>query len=141
MAARKNGYYVELVNKIDKSAIINGAEDFVKAVKKAGLKTAVGSSSKNSKLILEKTGLTKLFDVIVDGNDIKNSKPDPEVFQKAAERLGISPQKCLVCEDADAGVEAGVRAGMCVLAVGSAENNNKANYGFTSLNESIDKMF
>lgn len=141
MAARKNGYYVELVNKIDKSAIINGAEDFVKAVKKAGLKTAVGSSSKNSKLILEKTGLTKLFDVIVDGNDIKNSKPDPEVFQKAAERLGISPQKCLVCEDADAGVEAGVRVGMCVLAVGSAENNNKANYGFTSLNESIDKMF
>lgn len=141
MAARKNGYYVELVNKIDKSAIINGAEDFVKAVKKAGLKTAVGSSSKNSKLILEKTRLTKLFDVIVDGNDIKNSKPDPEVFQKAAKRLGISPQKCLVCEDADAGVEAGVRAGMCVLAVGSAENNNKANYGFTSLNESIDKMF
>ena len=141
MADRKNGYYVELVNKIDKSAIINGAEDFVKAVKKAGLKTAVGSSSKNSKLILEKTGLTKLFDVIVDGNDIKNSKPDPEVFQKAAQRFGISPQKCLVCEDADAGVEAGVRAGMDVLAVGSAESNPEADYGFISLRESKDKMF
>lgn len=141
MAARKNGYYVELVNKLDKSAIIKGAENFVKAVKKAGLKTAVGSSSKNSKLILEKTGITKLFDVIVDGNDIKKSKPDPEVFLKAAERLGIMPERCLVCEDADAGVEAGVRAGMDVLAVGSAENNIKANCGFTSLNESMDKMF
>ena len=140
MAARKNGYYVELVNKIDKSAIINGAEDFVKAVKKAGLKTAVGSSSKNSKLILEKTGLTKLFDVIVDGNDIKNSKPDPEVFQKAAERLGVLPQKCLVCEDADAGVEAGVRAGMRVLAVGSAKNNVKAGYGFASLSDSVEEL-
>ena len=141
MAARKNGYYVELVNKLDKSAIIKGTENFVKAVKKAGLKTAVGSSSKNSKLILEKTGITKLFDVIVDGNDIKKSKPDPEVFLKAAERLGIMPERCLVCEDADAGVEAGVRAGMDVLAVGSAENNIKANCGFTSLNESMDKMF
>ena len=141
MASRKNGYYVELVNKLDKSAIIKGAENFVKAVKKAGLKTAVGSSSKNSKLILEKTGITNLFDVIVDGNDIKKSKPDPEVFLKAAERLGIMPERCLVCEDADAGVEAGVRAGMSVLAVGSAENNAKAFYGFTSLNESIDEMF
>ena len=79
--------------------------------------------------------------MIVDGNDIKNSKPDPEVFQKAAQRLGISPQKCLVCEDADAGVEAGVRAGMDVLAVGSAESNPEADYGFISLRESKDKMF
>ena len=98
-------------------------------------------SNREIKLILEKTGLTKLFDVIVDGNDIKNSKPDPEVFQMAAQRLDALPEKCLVCEDADAGVEAGVRAGMDVLAVGSAEKNIKANYGFTSLNESIDKMF
>lgn len=141
MADRKNGYYVELVNKIDKSAIINGADDFVKAVKKAGLKTAVGSSSKNSKLILEKTGLTKLFDVIVDGNDIKNSKPDPEVFQKAAESLGILPEKCLVCEDADAGVEAAIHAGMSVLAVGYAKNNNKANYHYDNLQESMRELF
>lgn len=133
MASRKNGYYVELVNKIDKSAIIPGAEEFVKSVKKAGLKTAVGSSSKNSKLILERTGLTEMFDVIVDGNDIQHSKPDPEVFLTAAERMGIVPVKCLVCEDADAGVEAGIAAGMDVLAVGSAQENPQAKYWANTL--------
>lgn len=136
MATRKNGYYVELVNKIDASAIIDGAEDFVKKVKLAGLKTAVGSSSKNSKLILKKTGMENLFDVIVDGNDIKNSKPDPEVFTKAGQRLGFLPKQCLVCEDADAGVLAGAAAGMSVLAVGSAKGNALADYHFDSLKDS-----
>lgn len=141
MATRKNSYYVELVNTIDASAIIDGADEFVKKVKAAGLKTAVGSSSKNSKLILEKTGMTELFDEIVDGNDITNSKPDPEVFVKAGQRLGCEAEKCLVCEDADAGVEAGVGAGMSVLAVGSAQQNGKAKYHFASLYDSISEMF
>lgn len=141
MATRKNSYYVELVNTIDASAIIDGADEFVNKVKAAGLKTAVGSSSKNSKLILEKTGMTELFDEIVDGNDITNSKPDPEVFVKAGQRLGCAAEKCLVCEDADAGVEAGVGAGMSVLAVGSAQQNGKAKYHFASLHDSISDMF
>lgn len=141
MATRKNGYYVELVNTIDDSAIIEGALDFVKSVKAAGVKTAVGSSSKNSKLILEKTGMTELFDVMVDGNDISNSKPDPEVFEKAGQRLGCLVEKCLVCEDADAGVDAGVGAGMAVLAVGSARSNPNATYHFDSLLDAADDMF
>ena len=141
MAARKNSYYVDLVNTLDETAIIDGAAEFVKKVKQVGLKTAGGSSSKNSKLILKKTGMEKLFDIIVDGNDIKKSKPDPEVFEKAGKLLGCLPGKCLVCEDADAGVEAGVNAGMSVMAVGYAKDNVKAAYHFKDLQDSIKAMF
>lgn len=140
MAARKNSYYVAMINKIDCTAVIKGAEEFVKKIKNEGLKAAVGSSSKNAKLILEKTGLRELFDVVIDGNDIKFSKPNPEVFLKAAERMELNPNKCLVCEDADAGVKAGIKAGMSVMAVGYAKNNREAQYHFDNLNGSIKEI-
>ena len=79
-----------------------------------------------------------MFDAVADGNDIKNSKPDPEVFFKAAEKLGIEPCDCLVVEDADAGVEAALNAGMEILAVGSAAANNKATYAFKDLKEALE---
>ncbi len=139
MAERKNSYYVSLVKKIDNSALIDGALEFVSYVKDNSIKTAIGSSSKNTNLILNQTGIISLFDAIVDGNDIKNSKPDPEVFLKAAERLGIAPSECLVCEDADAGVEAAISAGMHVLAVGYAMNNEKATYSAQNLKEALSK--
>ena len=135
MAARKNSYYVELVKKLDASALIDGAKEFVLKAKSLGLKVAIGSSSKNTALILKQTGISDLFDAVADGNDIKNSKPDPEVFLTAAKKLGISPKDCLVCEDADAGVEAGVSGGMDVLAVGSAKTNKDATFSFDSLKE------
>ena len=137
MAERKNSYYVKLVNKIDESALIDGAQDFVLYVKGLSLKTAIGSSSKNTKLILDRTNIFSLFDAIVDGNDIKKSKPDPEVFLKAAKALGISPNHCLVCEDADAGVDAAVSAGMHVLAVGYAKCNKKATYAADNLKAAL----
>lgn len=137
MAERKNSYYVELVKKIDDSALLEGAVEFVSYVKKNSIKTAIGSSSKNTNLILNQTGIYSLFDAIVDGNNIKKSKPDPEVFLKAAERLGIAPSECLVCEDADAGVEAALGAGMHVLAVGYAKDNIKATYSALNLKEAL----
>ena len=85
--------------------------------------------------------MEKLFDIIVDGNDIKKSKPDPEVFEKAGKLLGCLPGKCLVCEDADAGVETGVNVGMSVMAVGYAKDNVKAAYHFMDLQDSIKVMF
>ena len=85
--------------------------------------------------ILNKIGLTDKFDAIVDGTMIKNSKPDPEVFLQAAEKVGIKVEKCLVVEDADAGVEAGKRAGMRVLGVGSAKNNENADYKSENMEE------
>lgn len=138
MTEKKNRYYIELINQIDKSAILNGSIDFVNKAKANGIKVAIGSSSKNTKLILEKIECDNMFDAVADGNDIKNSKPDPEVFFKAAEKLGIEPCDCLVVEDADAGVEAALNAGMEILAVGSAAANNKATYAFKDLKEALE---
>lgn len=137
MAERKNSYYVSLVKEIDQSALIDGAIEFISYVKENSLKTAIGSSSKNTNLILSQTGIDSLFDAIADGNIIIKSKPDPEVFLKAAELLGIEPCDCLVCEDADAGVEAAISAGMDVLAVGYAKDNNKATYSAQNLKEAL----
>ena len=137
MAERKNSYYVSLVKEIDQSALIDGAIDFISYVKGNSLKTAIGSSSKNTNLILSQTGIDSMFDAIADGNIIIKSKPDPEVFLKAAELLGIEPCDCLVCEDADAGVEAAISAGMDVLAVGYAKDNEKATYSAQNLKEAL----
>ena len=133
MAERKNGYYKELITKLDKSAILDGAEEFINDAKSKGVKVAIGSSSKNTIAILTQVGLLETFDKIADGNDIKNSKPAPDVFIKAAEKLGIESNKCLVVEDADAGVEAALAANMDVLAVGYASVNPKATYSAKGL--------
>ena len=135
MADRKNEYYKKLIEKIDESAILDGVLEFIKIAKERDLKIAIGSSSKNTKAILEHVGLYDEFDAIADGNDIQNSKPAPDVFLVASYKLGINSSECLVVEDADAGVEAALAAEMDVLAVGYASNNNKATYRAQSLND------
>ena len=135
MATRKNNYYVEMIKKLDKSAILEGAAEFVNKAKKDGLKVAIGSSSKNTMTILKQVECEKLFDAIADGNDIKNSKPAPDVFLVAAEKLGIEPKECMVVEDAEAGVDAAIAAGMDVLAVGFASTYERATYRAKSLND------
>ena len=92
MAERKNGYYKELITKLDKSAILDGAEEFINDAKSKGVKVAIGSSSKNTIAILTQVGLLETFDKIADGNDIKNSKPAPDVFLKA---FFLSPKNFL----------------------------------------------
>lgn len=133
MAARKNGYYVEMIKKLTTDAILPGALEFCNRAKNSGIKIAIGSSSKNAIPILNQLGLFDLFDAVADGNDITRSKPAPDVFLVAAKKLGIPPQDCMVVEDADAGVEAALAASMDVLAVGSASNNQKATYRAASL--------
>lgn len=126
LATRKNQYYVNLIKQLTSDALLPGALDTVHALRKLGIKTAIGSSSKNAPTILAQVGITELFDAVADGNQIKHSKPAPDVFLLAAELLGVSPDECLVVEDADAGVEAGLNAGMKVLAVGAASANKTA---------------
>jgi len=126
LADRKNGYYVALISKLTPDALLPGALQTVNALRAMGIKTAIGSSSKNAPAILRQTGISDLFDAVADGNQIKNSKPAPDVFLLAAELLELPAGECLVVEDADAGVEAGVQAGMMVLAVGAAAGNKKA---------------
>lgn len=135
MAERKNGYYKELLGTLDKSAILDGAEEFIRKAKVLGMKVAIGSSSKNTPAILNQIQMTEVFDAIADGNDIKNSKPAPDVFLVAAQKLGIEAGKCLVVEDADAGVMAAKSAGMDVLAVGFASKNPDATYSADGLGD------
>jgi beta-phosphoglucomutase len=126
MAERKNNIYEELIKELTPKDILPGALEIMDELKKRDIKIAIGSSSKNSPNILKYIGLADYFDTTVDGNDISNSKPDPEVFVKAAERLNISPEECLVVEDAYAGIDAAEAGGMKSLGVGFASGYEKA---------------
>jgi beta-phosphoglucomutase len=128
MAARKNAYYVELIGKLTPEDILPGAMDVLTALKARGVKVAIGSSSRNTPVILSQIGLSNYFDAVADGNMIIRSKPDPEVFVLAAKLLALAPVECLVVEDADAGVEAALAGGMKALGVGSAAENPRATY-------------
>lgn len=112
--------YRELLNRLSKTDILPGVMKLITALQERHVLTAIGSSSKNTPVILNKIGLENVFDAVVDGNDIKNSKPDPEVFLLAAERLRISPEDCIVVEDAEAGIAAARAAGMKTVGVGAA---------------------
>ena len=120
LAARKNDYYRDLIRELTPSDILPGAMENLNELKENGILVAVGSSSKNTPLILRRIGLDAFFDAVSDGNNISRSKPDPEVFLKAAQMLGTDPADCLVVEDADAGIEAGRRGGMKTLSVKGA---------------------
>ena len=100
-----------------------------------GILLAIGSSSKNTPIILNQIGLGDFFDAVADGNHIRNSKPDPEVFLLAATLLNQPPEACLVVEDADAGVEAALNGNMRVLGVGFAAQNKKATISADSLKD------
>lgn len=124
LATKKNNLYVEYIKKLTKDDILPGVMENLERLKDNGIKIAIGSSSKNTPIILKQIGLSEYFDAVSDGNTIKNSKPDPEVFVNAAKMLGIAPENCLVVEDADAGIIAGKRANMKTLAVNSAKGGN-----------------
>ena len=104
MAARKNAYYVALIGKLTPQDILPGAMDVLAALRGMGIRVAIGSSSRNTPVILKQIGLENYFDAVADGNHITRSKPDPEVFLLAARLLSLAPGDCLVVEDADAGV-------------------------------------
>jgi beta-phosphoglucomutase len=135
LAERKNEYYKDMLKEVTPKDILPGVMDLLKELKRHGIKTAIGSSSKNAPIILERIGLDKHFDAVADGNHIKNSKPHPEVFLLAAQKLEAVSEECLVVEDAEAGVEAALAGGMKVVGVGSASNSDKANYKVKDLSD------
>lgn len=132
-ADRKNGYYCEMLKELTPTDVLDGAVDFLKFLKNNNIKTAVGSASKNAPVILERTGLMQYLDAISCGLDVTKSKPDPEVFLKAAEKLGVDPKDCLVVEDAHAGVMAAKNGNMHALAVGAAYGDAEADFSAKSL--------
>ncbi len=117
-AALKNKWYVEYISSMTPKEILPGSLEFIGEIRKAGFKTAIGSASKNTPLILKRVGIEKLFDAVADGNSVHKAKPDPEVFLAAARMIGLEPRHCVVFEDAIAGVQAALNAGMtCVGSV------------------------
>lgn len=131
----KNATYLELLQQLSPADILEGVEEKLEWFEANNIHMAIGSSSRNTPVILEKIGLSTRFEAIADGNQIKNSKPDPEVFLLAAKLLGIAPEKCLVVEDAAAGVEAAIAANMAVLGVGSASEDARADYRSSSMKD------
>lgn len=120
LAARKNEWYVEMIRHMQPDEVLPGAREFLESLREANVKTALGSASKNAGTILEKVGLAALFDVVVDGNAVTASKPDPEVFLRGAAGLHADPAYCVVFEDAVAGVQAAKAGGMKAVGIGDA---------------------
>ncbi len=127
MAVRKNGWFVDYINAMTPDDVFPGVRDLLLQFRKQGYKLGLASSSKNAATVLSRVGIADLFDTVVDGTMIKNSKPDPEVFLLAASNLKANPSECVVFEDAEAGVEAAVRAGMKSVGIGSPQQLGKAN--------------
>ncbi len=126
LAAKKNGWFVEYINTMKPEEIYPGVVELLHKIKAAGIKTALASSSKNAKTVINLIKIENDFDAIVDGTMITNTKPDPEIFLLAASLLKANPAECVVFEDAEAGVEAALAGGMKCVGIGSPAQLGKA---------------
>lgn len=141
LAEKKNVWYVEYISKLTPEDILPGVIGFLESTKAYGIKVALGSASKNSMLILNNLNLTNYFDAIIDGTKVSKAKPDPEVFLKGAEELQVLPNQCIVFEDAEAGVQAAINAGMHCIGIGSENILKEADtviMGFSNM--TFDKL-
>ena len=118
---KKNAHYLELISTMSPDELLPGVSEFMADLQREGIRVGLGSSSKNAPQILDLVGLRSYFDAVIDGNQITLSKPDPEVFLKGAQALGLEPEECLVFEDAAAGVDAARTGGFPVVGIGSPE--------------------
>ena len=126
IANKKNGWFVEYVNEMKPDEIFPGVKEMLKSIRSKGLKVALASSSKNAPRVIELLNIENEFDAVVDGTMIEHTKPDPEIFLLAALKLKVNPTECVVFEDAEAGVEAAIAAGMKCVGVGSVQQLGKA---------------
>lgn len=138
LAEKKNEIYRTLLESMTPDDVTKEVRDTLTKLREKGYKLAIGSSSKNTKFILEKVELKDAFDAISDGNNITKSKPDPEVFLKAAEYLGLPPKACMVVEDAEAGIEAAKKGGMYAAGIGEAAKSINADESLKTFSELVD---
>ena len=123
-----NQVYLDQIYRMKADELLPGAKEFIEEIKQSGIKVALGSASKNAPLILQQLEIEDLFDAIVDGNEVTEAKPDPEVFLKGASALQVEPQDCVVFEDAIAGVEAAKNAGMVCIGIGDPATLSQADH-------------
>ena len=138
LCERKNEIYVRLLGQMNKSSLSPATKATLEELRRMGLKMAIGSSSKNAKLILKRLGLDDFFDGVADGTIITHSKPHPEVFIKALDMLGERPYESLVVEDSKAGIDAAYLGGFASIGIGDAKNNRKATYKIDKFSDILD---
>ncbi|MBR3177959.1 MAG: beta-phosphoglucomutase [Clostridia bacterium] len=138
LTERKNNRYVALLQTLTPDVVTQEVRDTLKELKARGIKIAIGSSSKNAKLILRLTDLAQYFDAVSDGTNISHSKPDPEVFLKGADFLGLSPDVCAVVEDAVAGIDAANAGGFYSIGIGDASKYDKADAAIEHISELLN---
>lgn len=137
LTEEKNRIYRESLSNMSEKDLSSEVKETLELLHNMGLKLAIGSSSKNTKYILKQIGMESFFDAISDGTNIKKSKPDPEVFLKAAEFIHEKPENCLVVEDAEAGIDAAIAGHFDSAGIGTAVAHRKATYRLNSFQEII----
>lgn len=140
LADQKNAFYRKMLASMSPADLDPDVRDTLVALRAQGIRIAIGSSSKNASLILQKLGLEDSFDSVVSGNDILHSKPDPEVFLLAAHRLHLAPRECLVVEDAESGIRAGKAGGFDVAAIGEGAKCCNADFVISNLSDLLCRI-
>ena len=138
LAEQKNKLYKKLLTQMTEEDLSEEVKDTLNELRRQGIKLAIGSSSKNAKFILERLGLGTYFDAVSDGTNITKSKPDPEVFLKAAEFLNLGAGECLVVEDATAGIQAAYSGGFCSAGIGEAAESEYVTYPLRTFRDLLD---
>jgi len=137
LTEQKNEIYKELIKQMSPKDLAETVKNTLNELRGQGIRLAVGSSSKNTKTILSRIGLNGFFDAVSDGTNITRSKPDPEVFLKAAAMLSLRPEECLVVEDAIAGIQAASAGGFDSAGIGEAAGYEKTTYAIREISELI----
>lgn len=131
--ARKNEYYLRFIQEISPRDLLPGARELLLELRARGYKIALGSASKNARQVLKSLAISNLFDAISDGDSVENPKPAPDLFLHAAQQLGLTPEECVVVEDAEAGIQAAKAGGFYAVGLGPPERVGNADAVFPSL--------
>lgn len=131
----KNKWYLDLVDQMQANDVLPGTYEFLNWAKQNGFKLALGSASKNARMITDKVGITSFFDAYIDGTIVTKTKPDPQTFALAADALNVPYENCIVIEDSQAGIQGALAANMLTIGIGSTENLPEAHVVYPSLKE------
>ena len=134
-ADRKNAYYVDALSDLSPDDLLPGALELVLACKEAGLKVAIGSSSKNAAMVLERLGIAEQFAAVSDGHSVERAKPAPDLFLHAAQQIATPPERCAVLEDAASGVDAALAAGMVAVGIGPDDRVGHGHHRFDAVGD------
>jgi len=133
MMERKNNYYLEFIREVSPKDLLPGARELLEEIRQAGLKSALGSASKNARDVIQRLDIANLLDTISDGSSVERQKPAPDLFLHAASQLSLVPDECVVIEDAAAGIEAARAGGFHTLGLGPRERVGDADVVLESL--------